>query len=311
MTNEAGPAPYNFSALTLADAVRQSTEALRAAGIEDPAAEARWLVAAAATVKPLDLVVNASRPLTPHEADQIAAYIQRRTAREPLSRIMGRREFYGRDFALSTGTLDPRPETEVLINVVLNLCGEPTMAGRPIEVLDIGTGTGAILITLLAELPQARGLGLDISLDALQTAARNAASIGVADRARFERVDVSMDRNFEDLRSARGYDFIVSNPPYIASADLSQLQPEVKLHDPVAALDGGPDGLDFYRILANFTKLLAPGGWLVVEVGAGQSDQVADLFLASAAGADLRRSVDLAGHTRIVALQPRPNRSGE
>ncbi len=297
--------------LTLAGAVRQVAASLRAAGVDDPAAEARWLVAAAAAVEPLDVIVAASRPLDTEAADRIDVYTRRRSAREPLSRILGRRSFYGRDFLLSAGTLDPRPETEALVDMVLDICAEPPWLGRPIEILDVGTGTGAILITLLAELLSARGRGIDISRDALKTAGANAVRHGVEERATFVPRDVRGGLHDEWSSEGRGYDFIVSNPPYIASAELGHLQPEVRLYDPAAALDGGREGLDFYHILAASMAVLAPGGWMVVEVGAGQSATVADLFQAAAPGAAIRMAVDLAGHTRIVAVQPRPHNSDE
>lgn len=296
---------------TLTQAVRQVGEALRAAGVDDPAAEARWLVAAAAGMDPLDLVVSASNPLDADAAARVVAYTRRRAAREPLSRIVGSRAFYGRDFMLSAGTLDPRPETEVLVDMVLGICADPCWSGRAIEMLDVGTGTGAILITLLAEVPMARGKGLDINAEALETASRNAARHHVAERAEFVLHDVSGGLCNERSGAARGYDFIVLNPPYIASAELAGLQPEVRLHDPAAALDGGPDGLHFYRLLAASTAALAPGGWMVVEVGAGQSGAVAQLFQAAAPSGIVRTAVDLGGHTRIVAVQPRPQISGE
>lgn len=302
------PAP---TPVTLAAAVRLAAEALRAAGLDDPMAEARWLVAAAANVAPVQLLVAANHPLDAEAAARVAAFIQRRSAREPLSRILGRRAFYGRDFLLSAGTLDPRPETEGLVDMVLGICSEPPWSGRAIEILDVGTGTGAILITLLAELPLARGIGLDISVEALGTASGNADRLGVASRAKFMHCDVRDGLDGVRPHQGRGFDFIVSNPPYIACAELVRLQPEVRLHDPVAALDGGPDGMDFYRLLATSMAVLAPGGWMVVEVGAGQSGAVVNLLTAAAPDALVRTAVDLSGHMRIVAIQPRHQSTGE
>lgn len=153
-------------------------------------AEARRLVVAAAGAEPLDLVVSASRPLDEGTAARITTYVERRAAHEPLSRILGRREFYGREFALSSETLDPRPETEGIVDMVKDICTRPDWQDRPIEILDVGTGSGAILISLIAELPRMFGLGIDISADALQTARRNAESHGVANRAEFAFYDV-------------------------------------------------------------------------------------------------------------------------
>lgn len=274
-------------------------------------AEARRLVVAAAGAEPLDLVVSASRPLDEGTAARITTYVERRAAHEPLSRILGRREFYGREFALSSETLDPRPETEGIVDMVKDICTRPDWQDRPIEILDVGTGSGAILISLIAELPRMFGLGIDISADALQTARRNAESHGVANRAEFAFYDVLKGGGEEVRGPARGYDFVVSNPPYIASADIRQLEPEVRLFDPLAALDGGPDGLQFYRVLAGMLGRLADGGWMVVEVGAGQAEAVATLLATAAPGAVLRTGVDLAGHTRIVAIQPRTHSPSE
>lgn len=300
------PAPPRPS---LAAALRRTSDALRAAGLEDAATQARWLVAAAADLSPLDLVVSADALLDARTAARIDAYTKRRAAHEPLSRILGRRDFYGREFLLSEGTLDPRPETEVLIDLALEICAAPPWRDRPLEILDIGTGTGVILVTLLAEIAAARGTGVDISEDALRTARANAERHGVAQRAVFARCDLRSDP--EVLAAGRRRDLIVSNPPYIATADIPLLQPEVRLHDPLAALDGGADGLEFYRLLARTLESLSPQGWLMVEVGAGQASEVAALLAAASPGATVRQAADLAGHTRVVAVQPRSPRGGE
>lgn len=287
---------------TLSDALRRAAQSLRDAGLDDPAAEARWLIAAAARIAPVELVVAANRPLDPGLAARIEDFIRRRSAREPLSRILGQREFYGRDFLLSEGTLDPRPDTETLIDLALEICAALPPRDRPLEILDIGTGTGAILLTLLAELKTARGIGIDISEDALNTARANAARLGLEEQASFAFCDL---RAGVDTLGPRRFDLIVSNPPYIASEEIPQLQPEVRLHDPVAALDGGVDGLDFYRLLAGANAALAPVGWLAFEVGVGQAKDVTALLTEAAPGAIVRKRMDLAGHTRVVAVQPR------
>lgn len=306
-----GPFEAASPPLTLAGALIRAAEALRAAGIDEPASEARWLVAAAAGVEPLELVVAANRLLDAEAAARVFAYANRRSAHEPLSRIVGMREFYGRDFKLSAGTLDPRPDTEVLVDMVLKIRAAQPWSDRPDKILDVGTGTGAILITLLAELPRAHGIGLDISTDALATATSNAARHGVCDRAEFVSCDIRRGVGDVGTLPECGYDFIVSNPPYIASAELARLQPEVRLYDPAAALDGGPDGLDFYRLLAASMAALAPTGWMVVEVGAGQSGAVIALLESAAPSATVRTAVDLAGHTRVVAIQPRHHNTVE
>jgi release factor glutamine methyltransferase len=215
-----------------------------------------------------------------------------------VSRILGEREFYGRPFALSEATLDPRPDSETLIGAALELAMQEGWGEAPIRILDIGTGTGCLLLTLLAELPNATGLGTDISEEALATAQRNAQALGLADRAAFARHDM--------LDGVAGpFDLVVSNPPYIASGDIPVLAPEVHQFDPHAALDGGPDGLAFYRrISQGLDKVL--GGWVVLEVGMGQADAVALLLqqaFVKTLHAELRRYDDLGGHTRCVALR--------
>ena len=291
---------------TLSEAVRRAADMLRAAGLDEPLSEARWLVAAAAGLQAVDLLVRGACALDAETAARVADFSRRRAAREPLSRIIGHRAFYGRDFALSPGTLDPRPDTEVLIDLALELLDAQGGRQRPLLILDVGTGSGAILVTLLAELPHAAGIGIDISDDALVTAAGNAAQHGISERTYFLRHDVTHGvLPPDEFAAGRQFDLIVSNPPYIPTEDVTRLEPEVRLHDPHAALDGGLDGLDFYRVLASALPLLGGGGWLVVEVGAGQAEEVARLLLDTAPGATLRHALDLAGHTRAVAVQPR------
>jgi release factor glutamine methyltransferase len=199
---------------------------------------------------------------------------------------------------LSTATLDPRPDSETLIDAALGLAAEEGWGNAPIRILDIGTGTGCLLLTLLAELPRATGLGTDISEAALTAARQNAQALGVADRAAFARHDM--------LDGIAGpFGLVISNPPYIASADIPALAPEVHRYDPRAALDGGPDGLDFYRRIANGLEGVR-GGWVLLELGMGQADAVALLLqqaFVKTLHAELRRYDDLGGHTRCVALR--------
>lgn len=338
--HETSPAGQNRpaeapAASTLSAAVAATARTLGAAGIEDAPAEARRLVAAAAAVPALDLLTRGESPLPPALAARISAFASRRAAHEPLSRILGEREFYGRAFALSPGTLDPRPDTETLVEVVLDHARSSAAAphtGWPRTILDVGTGSAAILVTLLAELPGARGLGIDISADALATAAANADRHGVGARARFVHHDLrlglpdaalALDGSPEhDLRThphagapagapATSWDLIVANPPYIPSADIAALAREVRCHDPLAALDGGADGLAFYRLLSGALARLAPGGMMAVEVGAGQADAVTSLLLQAGPGGMIRTALDLAGHVRVVAIVPRCHVVGE
>jgi release factor glutamine methyltransferase len=286
------------SNVTLGDVVRDAQRALAGSGIEDAGREARLLVAAAAGVDTAQIIAHPEQQLSVDIQAKLRAMLARRCTREPLSRILGEREFYGRRFVLSPATLDPRPDSETLIDAALRIAAREGWRERPIRILDIGTGSGCLLLTLLAELPSATGLGTDISAGALQTAAMNAASLDVAARTTFALADM--------LDGVDGpFDLIVSNPPYIGSADIAALSPEVRKYDPHAALDGGPDGLEFYRrIAAGLERVLR--GWAILEVGAGQADAVALLLqqaFVKTRRAELTRHSDLGGHTRCVAVR--------
>jgi len=278
--------------------VRIAQRALTAAGIDDPAREARLVVSAASGLPTAEIIVRPEQMLGPGVHGRLDRMLARRCAHEPLSRILGEREFYGRRFALSPATLDPRPDSETLIEAVLGISTREGWTDRPIRILDIGTGTGCLLLTLLAELPMASGLGTDVSAEALDTAARNAVSLGLAERATFARHDV--------LGGVEGpFDLVISNPPYIATAEVAGLSPEVRDFDPIAALDGGEDGLGIYRrIAAGLDRILT--GWVVLEVGASQADAVASVLqqeFVKTRNAEVCRYLDLSGHTRCVAMR--------
>ncbi len=278
------------------DAVRNETaRTLRAAGIDSPALDARLLLCEAVGVTHEALVARGREDLPPHAAERLSGYLARRLGGEPVSRIKGKREFYGRDFLIDTHTLDPRPDTETLITAALDLVAREGRTGSPLSVLDLGTGSGCILLTLLAELPEAQGLGTDIAPGALEVAARNASCLGLELRARF------LGTSWLDGLKG-GFDLIVSNPPYIARGEIGGLAREVAVHDPMAALDGGADGLDAYRtIAARVGDFLSPGGHLLVEIGAGQAEPVSRIFHHSGLGIDREGILsDLAGRPRCV-----------
>jgi release factor glutamine methyltransferase len=283
---------------TLGDAVRAAQRSLAAAGVEDAGRDARLLAAAAAGVDTADIIARPERALPADEHDRLQSMVARRCAREPVSRILGVREFYGRPFSLSPATLDPRPDSETLIGAALDIAAREGWRERPIRILDIGTGSGCLLLTLLTELPLATGVGADISEAALQTAAENAGSLGLAARVSFAQADL--------LDGIEGpFDLVVSNPPYIPSGDIAGLAAEVRRYDPRVALDGGEDGLDFYRrITAGLTRVRA--GCVIFEVGAGQAEDVALLLeqaFVKTRQAQLSRHADLGGHTRCVAFR--------
>jgi release factor glutamine methyltransferase len=268
---------------------------LRSAGIDEAELDARILLGAVLDLDLTGMIAQATRPLTSTEAARLARYAQRRIAGEPTARILGSREFWGLSFQLSPATLEPRPDTETVVELALELLRADGGSDRPLRIADLGTGTGAILLALLSELPAATGIGTDISEAALQTAAANAARAGLSGRATFVACDYASGLSGP-------FDLIVSNPPYIRSADIGSLAVEVRNHDPLAALDGGTDGLDAYRTLVpQAARLLAPGAALVVEAGEGQSGQIQALMVAAGLTPAPSPKADLAGIPRAVA----------
>lgn len=290
------------AAPTIGSAVRDLSRRFRDAGIEMPALDARLLVCAAAGVDQSILIAEPSRLIDKATVAAVEASALRRLAREPVSRILGTRWFYGLEFLIGPATLDPRPDTETLVAGVLQrLSGDQARAvGGPVRILDLGTGSGAIIVTLLAHMPSATGVAVDCSADAVAMARRNAERHGVSDRCEF-RVG-----NWLDGLTGR-FDVIVSNPPYIEREVIRTLDPEVANHDPLAALDGGVDGLDAYRaILAAAPDHLTPHGLIVLEVGADQAEAVADICRQTARlepEPDSSIWHDLSGHRRCVAIK--------
>ena len=294
--HEPSPSPAGES---LRDAQRRVAHRLAMAGVDDPVREARRVVLAATGLSGAALLASPDRPLTSEESRRLEAIVARRACREPLSRIVGEREFYGRAFHLSPATLDPRADSETLIDAVLELVEEEDWRERPLRILDVGTGTGCLLVTLLAELPKASGVGTDISPEALAVAEQNALRHGVADRARFRLCDV-----LGGIEPA--FDLLISNPPYISSGEIPGLAPEVRTYDPVEALDGGPDGLYVFGAITKDMARVVPNGWIVVEIGTGQADSVAKMLAKVNGGhsdRDMRLWHDLGGHIRCVAAR--------
>jgi release factor glutamine methyltransferase len=268
---------------------------LRSAGIDEAELDARILLGAVLDLDLTGMIAQATRPLTSAEAALLARYAQRRIAGEPIARILGSKEFWGLSFQLSPATLEPRPDTETVVELALELLRADGGSDRRLRIADLGTGTGAILLALLSELPAATGIGTDISEAALQTAAANAARAGLSERTTFVACDYASGLSGP-------FDLIVSNPPYIRTADIGSLAVEVRNHDPLAALDGGADGLDAYRTLVpQAARLLAPGAALVVEAGEGQSGQIQALMVAAGLTPAPSPKADLAGIPRAVA----------
>jgi release factor glutamine methyltransferase len=283
--------------ITVGDVRRAWAAKFRAAGFDSPELDARLLVGYALSLDHAGLVTVSGRKLDAGEASAIAALAQRRLAHEPVARIVGTKEFWGLRLAVDAATLVPRSETETVVEAALAAIDLRGSRARPLRIADLGTGTGAILLALLSELPNAFGVGTDASPAALAIARDNARRLGLK-RAAYLACDMAA--------ALRGpFDIIASNPPYIASADMATLPPEVRLFDPPHALDGGLDGLDFHRIIAAAAPaLLAPDGVLIVELGASQAESVAALFAAAGLAPSAPRP-DLSGVPRALVARKR------
>jgi release factor glutamine methyltransferase len=278
---------------TAGQVINEAATRLAGVGIYTAHYDARLMVAEVLGIEMRRLPASHHAELSGDESAWLAAMLERRLAREPMSHILGRRGFWTLEFQVTADTLDPRPDTETLIEAVLDAVED---RGRPRTLLDLGTGTGCILLTLLSEMGHSTGLGIDASLAALAVAGRNAETLGLAARAEFRQ------GNWGDGLNG-GFDIIVSNPPYIPDGDIDGLEPEVARYEPRSALAGGPDGLDCYReLIPHMARLLAPGGVAALEVGAGQAqDVVALLAIAGLPGASVLR--DLGGVERCLIVR--------
>jgi release factor glutamine methyltransferase len=278
--------------LTVVQARRSLSDMFRRAGLDSPELDARLLTGHALGLDHTGLMIESGRPITDDEARAIDALAARRLQREPVARIVGHKEFWGLPLRLSPATLVPRPETETVVEAALAAIDGGGPRNRALRIADLGTGSGALLVALLTELPNAEGIATDVSFEALQTARDNARRLELGRRARFAGCDFA-------AALSGPFDVIVSNPPYVMSGDMEGLSPEVR-RDPRRALDGGPDGLGCYRTIAGqVARLLTPGGHLVVELGFGQEAQVAAI-LRMAGLAPRRAHTDLSGIPRAL-----------
>jgi len=281
--------------LTVAQARRAMADTFHRAGLDTPGLDARLLVGHALGLDQTGLLIEANRALGADESLALGVLAQRRLRREPVARILGVKEFWGLPLRIDESTLVPRPETETVVEAALSAIDRGGPRSRALRIADLGTGSGALLIALLTELPNAIGVGTDMSREALAVARDNAARLGLAPRARFAACDFG-------AALQGGFDLVVSNPPYVMSGDIAALPPEV-LRDPHRALDGGADGLTCYRIIAEqASRLLLPAGDLVVELGLGQDILVASLFR-SAGLTIMPMHTDLAGIPRALHAQ--------
>ena len=274
--------------MTVFEAVANSTHRLRAAGIDSAARDARALVAYALGVGPDRIVLLGPDPIDTRAQDQLSDYVERRLQHEPVSKIAGLRQFWGRDFHISKAVLDPRPETETVIVEALKYPAK--------TVLDLGTGSGVLAVTLMMEWPKAEALATDISPAALAVARENAARFEIGDRLSF-----AQSNWFEGVQGS--FDLIVANPPYIAMDEMAGLDRDVRDYDPHIALSPGGDGLDPYRVIAACVRRhLSPDGRLIVEIGYQQAVEVMQLFQNAGLSA-LRCHADLAGRDRVISAR--------
>ncbi len=266
--------------MTLAELIKNAIETLRQSGADNPRLDAHILTAFALGLERAAIAAQTERPVTAAETQAIMALMTRREKGEPVGRILGKREFWGLSFGLNEATLEPRADTETVIEAVLGIRDSgfgiredfPRIRNLESRILDLGTGTGCLLLALLHEMPRASGIGIDISARAVAQAALNAKTLGLEGRAAFR-----VGNWAEGIEET--FDIAVSNPPYIPSKDIPGLMKEVRDFDPPLALDGGADGLDPYRIaLPQLFGILKPGGIAAIEIGIGQARAVTDLF---------------------------------
>ncbi len=269
-------------------AMRQLAALFSKKKLATPSLDARILTLAATGISLEKMICNPGHPLSGRQRNILEDFAARRLRHEPVSRIIGKREFMGRDFTITPHVLDPRPDSEILVETALTCLPE-----RPAAILDLGTGSGCLLVSILAQAPQTRGIGIDTSEKALECARANAISHAVHKRAGF-----ICGNWYSSVRCK--FDLIISNPPYISQADIPALAADVRDYDPRRALDGGADGLNAYReILGNIAQVIKPGGWLVMEFGLAQSDAL--VVMMKGAGFEKTEVIkDMSGHFRVL-----------
>jgi release factor glutamine methyltransferase len=287
----------SYAGLSIEQARRALSAELKASNIETPDLDARVLLGEALGLDLTALIAAGDRRLNEDEAARLTTFLERRKTGEPVARILGRKEFWGLSFALSDATLVPRPDTEAVVEAALDALKKDACTNDHLRIADLGTGSGAILLALLSELPNATGIGTDINPAALVIAEQNAERLGFAGRTSF------IESDFASALSGR-FDLIVSNPPYIRSRDIDDLALDVRAFDPHIALDGGNDGLGAYRVIApQARRLLRPGGLLIVEVGRGQDREVPQIMAATGLLFDGLAKLDINGIARALTAR--------
>ena len=275
---------------TINATVTEMRDNFKSAGLDTPELDARLLVQDILKISHEKLLLNSNKLVTASEDKKLTASMKRRILREPVSRIIGSRPFWKSEFKITSETLDPRPDSKVLIETVIGIADKET----PLTILDMGTGTGCLILSLLQELPQATGIGINISTGAIQVAMQNAAALKLSKRVSFKVM------NWMEITNKTRFDLIISNPPYIPESDISMLEPEVRQYDPFLALSGGIDGLDCYREIATlFPELLTETGYVFMEIGTTQARAVKNI-LAEQGIRMLKVTQDLAGYNRCI-----------
>jgi release factor glutamine methyltransferase len=286
--------------VTLRSVLKQAAYTLSSNRIERARLEAELLLAHVLELRKEDLIIRFNQELTDPQEEKFQQLIERRCRKEPLAYIVGHREFWSLEFKVNPKVLIPRPETEGVVERLLNLTGDEAYE-KVIHILDVGTGSGILAIVAALEFPNARVTAVDNSGDALEVAQENALRHQVADRVEFLKMNLMHDWNFPESSC---YDFILSNPPYIPSKELEQLMPDVRDYEPRTALDGGPDGLACYRyIVANAFPYLKPGGHLIFEVGDDQAGPVEQRVQAHGGWDEIEVIQDLSGRDRVVSTR--------
>jgi len=276
--------------MKISDALNSAKNILQKSGVENPNLDALLLLMHVANLSKEQVIFDPNFELNPRQQDDFKRAISRRQAREPVSHIINKREFFGRDFYVDKNVLDPRPDSETLIEFAL----QNVSKNQDLQILELGAGSGCLVISLLCELPNAQAIAVDVSLQALEICAKNAAFHQINNRLQLQESDL-----WQKIAPQK-FDLIISNPPYIASAQIQDLEDEVRLHEPHLALDGGEDGLDFYRkIAAKAADFLKPQGLVIVEIGFGKDKAVAEIFAVKDFKLNDSKS-DLAGTIRVL-----------